>query len=155
MSMNASATAQSTLNEAAESDAPIYVVQYDTMTDFVRYGPQPGKKYPALLLADLPRVRSDYKLGDLYLHLLAQASGGRLFQVRSGAAMQLYQDDHPPDLTQPFTQLTAELRQQYSLGYYPKRPAQPDERREIKVRGDMPDVVVRARTSYSTLPPKP
>ena len=33
-----------------------------------------------------------------------------------------------------FANVAEELRRQYSVGYYPKRPGQPGERRQIKVR---------------------
>jgi Ca-activated chloride channel homolog len=136
------ATPQRTINEAEESDAPIYVMQYDTMTDTVRYGPKPGTEFweERDIFA---RARNDYKLGDEYLHALAEKSGARLYQA-----------DKPPGLAQTFTQLSEELRQQYSLGYYPKKGGQPNERRALKVRVQKPDVVVRSRTSYIYAPPK-
>jgi hypothetical protein len=51
-------------------------------------------------------------------------------------------------MDEAFNQIRAELRQQYSLGYYPKKSGQPNEPREIKVRVSRPDMVVRARLGY-------
>jgi Ca-activated chloride channel family protein len=148
------ASVQSTLNEAEESDAPFYVLQPDIVSDEVRTGRlTPGKRYDEVMRIFLARAHDDYKIADAYLHALAEKSGGRLFQVKVNGPI------HPADksdyLTQPFTQISAELRQQYSLGYYPKQPAQPNERHEIKVRVAKPDVVVRARTNYVAAPAKP
>jgi Ca-activated chloride channel homolog len=147
------ATARATINEAEESDAPVYVLQYDTMTDFVRNGPSPGVRYPEVLAIELPRIRNEYEVADEYLHALAEKSGGRLYAVPSGT--RLKQAEHPPALPQAFTQISAELRQQYSLGYYPKQAGQAGGRHEIKVRVARPDVAVRSRTSYVSAPPKP
>jgi Ca-activated chloride channel family protein len=135
-------TPQHTLNEAEESDAPIYVMQYDTMTDMVRNGPQPGTR--EWQWKDwMAGRRNDYRIADEYLHSLAEKSGARLYPVGK-----------PPELTEAFTQISAELSQQYSLGYYPKTLGQPGERREIRVRVQRPDLVVRSRTTYVYTPPK-
>jgi hypothetical protein len=50
-------------------------------------------------------------------------------------------------LSSAFAQLADELRRQYSIGYYP--PAgQAGQRRNIKVRVNQPDLVVKARENY-------
>lgn len=67
----------------------------------------------------------------------------------------LDQADNPPGLPQALTQISAELRQQYSLGYYPKPGDRAKEPHQIKVRVTMPDVVVRSRTTYTPMPSKP
>jgi VWFA-related protein len=135
-------TPQHTLNEAEESDAPIYVMRYDTMTDMVRNGPQPGTpewRYKEFAAGR----RNDYRIADEYLHALAEKSGARLYPLGK-----------PPELAPAFTQISAELSQQYSLGYYPKTQGQPGERREIRVRVQMPGLVVRSRTTYVYTQPK-
>ena len=145
------ATAAGTVNEAEESDAPFYVMQYDTMTDTQRYGPKP--KYSESLNAGIVMFRNEYRIADEYLHALAEKSGGRLYRVASGP--RLHQANNPPGLAQAFTQMSAELRQQYSLGYYPKQADKAKEPHQIKVRVARPDVVVRSRTSYIPAPSKP
>ncbi|MFN2516973.1 MAG: hypothetical protein ABR556_12260, partial [Pyrinomonadaceae bacterium] len=53
---------------------------------------------------------------------------------------------------QVFNSIANELRHQYSLGYYVKTPAQLGQRRQIKVRLNRPNLVVRARSSYVYVP---
>ena len=60
----------------------------------------------------------------------------------------LYNADSSQNLTYAFANVAEELRRQYSLGYYPKRPAQAGQRRQIRVRVDQPNLAVRARDSY-------
>jgi hypothetical protein len=50
-------------------------------------------------------------------------------------------------LREVFTSIAQELREQYSIGYYPKREGHPVERR-IKVKVSAPGVVVGARRGY-------
>jgi len=51
-------------------------------------------------------------------------------------------------MSQAFANVAEELRRQYSIGYYPKRPAQAGQRRYIKVRARQPNLAVRSRESY-------
>ena len=51
-----------------------------------------------------------------------------------------------------FEAITAELGVQYSLGYYPKENSTAGAQRAIKVRVRYPNMVVRARDSYSIAP---
>jgi len=143
------ATALGNIREAAESDAPFYVLQYDTMTDAVRQGPNP--KNSATLNSFIPEARNWYRIAYAYLHLLVEKTGGRIYQVASGPG--LNQAKNPPGLAQAFTEISAELQQQYSLGYYPKDKA--NDLHQIKVRVAKPGVVVRSRTSYTPLTSKP
>jgi VWFA-related protein len=145
------ATASGTITEAEKSDAPFYVMQYDTMPDGVRQGPK--AKHSESVNAGIVMFRNEYRIADEYLHALAEKSGGRLYQVASG--IRLHQADNPPGLAQALTQISAELRQQYSLGYYSKPGDKAKEPHQIKVRVAKPDVVVRSRTSYIPMPSKP
>ncbi len=52
------------------------------------------------------------------------------------------------NLSQAFARIAAELREFYSLGYYPKAESQTGKRRKIKVRVNQQGLVVRARTDY-------
>ena len=47
-----------------------------------------------------------------------------------------------------FAKIASELREFYSLGYYPKEEGEPGSTRRIKVRVNQENVVVRARDSY-------
>ncbi|HVF45754.1 MAG TPA: hypothetical protein VM936_22190, partial [Pyrinomonadaceae bacterium] len=76
-----------------------------------------------------------------YLREMAEMTGGRLYRA-----------DDVRDLEQAFSDIAEELRRQYSLGYYPLKQAQAAERRQLKVRVKRPNLVVRARDSYTYKP---
>jgi Ca-activated chloride channel homolog len=80
--------------------------------------------------------REEYELGDRYLHDLARVSGARLYNAEQ------------QNLDYAFRSVAEELRRQYSIGYYPKNAPRPGERRNVKVRVDRPELVVRTRDSY-------
>jgi len=162
------ATYESNLQDAQELDALIYSVQYDTSGDVAgvtfpdpndvfgqilggifgggrRSGggyPRGGGGYPRGG-GGYPRGgargtgRSDYELADQYLREIADSTGGRQYHADSLQNMSL-----------AFAKVAEELRRQYSVGYYPKRPGQPGERRQIKVRANEPNLAVRSRDSY-------
>ncbi|MBD0326882.1 MAG: VWA domain-containing protein, partial [Pyrinomonadaceae bacterium] len=143
------ASYQSNIRDAEELDALIYPVQYDTYVDMngggrgggTWPGPSPmprRRRSSGSILADIladvlggPSVtigggggggsntgggpgssRSDYDRADAYLNDLADKTGARLYRA-----------DDLRNLTQSFAYIAEELRRQYSLGYYPKRPA--------------------------------
>jgi Mg-chelatase subunit ChlD len=78
-----------------------------------------------------------YKIADSYLNDLANRSGGKLHRA-----------DTLVSLPAAFAQIAAELRTQYSLGYYPANPARDDKYRKIQVRVNRKNVVIRARPGY-------
>jgi len=78
----------------------------------------------------------EYQTADQYLHDLARVSGARLY------------DAEQQNLSVAFQSVAEELRRQYSLGYYPTKAPQAGERRNIKVRVNQPELVVRTRDSY-------
>ena len=49
---------------------------------------------------------------------------------------------------QSFAQIADELRQQYSIGYYPKNQARKKEKRRIKVSVSIPESKVKTRENY-------
>lgn len=79
---------------------------------------------------------SEYQVADEYLHDLARVSGARLY------------DAEQTNVSVAFQSVAEELRRQYSLGYYPTKAPQAGERRNIKVRVNQPELVVRTRDSY-------
>lgn len=79
----------------------------------------------------------DYETGRKYLESLAANSGGRKFEADS-----IY------NLDASFAGIAEELRRQYSLGYYPEKVGTVGERKQIRVRVDRPNLVVRAKNSY-------
>ena len=146
---------QSNLLDAQELDALIYPVQYDTAQDMnvgnfpstgqidiwgqvlggIFGGGRMGRRYP-------PRggrgtSRGDYQLADQYLQELANTTGGREYRA-----------DTLQNMSFAFANVAEELRRQYSIGFYPKRPPQVGQRRQLKVRAKQPNLAVRARDSY-------
>ena len=156
----------SNVRDAEELDALVYPVQYDTFMDVGMGG---GGNWPgssrgsspvdilAQILGGMSRgghgggigrgpgrggggpgsSRHDYEIANRYLHELAERTGARSYQA-----------DSTQNLGSAFAQIAEELRRQYSLGYYPKSPAQAGERRQIRVRVNQPNLAVRTRDSY-------
>jgi len=156
------ASFESNIMDAQELDALIYPVQYNTADDMnvMNYpvgrpndvwdqilggifgggqrrngrrggGGGGGGGYPP------PRVRDEYEVADRYLMDLANNTGGREYRA-----------DSLENMSYAFANVAEELRRQYSIGYYPKRPPEAGQRRSIRVRARQPNLAVRARDSY-------
>jgi len=52
------------------------------------------------------------------------------------------------NLTDAFRKIASELREFYSIGYYPTQARVAGQKANIKVRVDQPGLVVRAREGY-------
>jgi hypothetical protein len=78
-----------------------------------------------------------YLKADSYLTELANKSGGRLLRA-----------DTLGSLPDAFAKIAAELRTQYSVGYYPTNKARDGKYRKIKVVTTRKNVVIRARPGY-------
>lgn len=161
---------QDNIRDAEELDALIYAVQYDTYQDMGGGSSGgggsswPGSPLPSIVWRwPLPggsrwpfpgggrrggggggrggggggTSSGDYARADRYLHEISQKTGARLYRAETTR-----------DLEQAFAYVAEELRRQYSLGYYPKTAAQAGQRRQIKVRVNQQNLVVRARDSY-------
>jgi VWFA-related protein len=151
---------ESNIMDAQELDALIYPVQYDTSEDMNsgnfpigridvwdqilggifgggggggRRGGRGGGGYPSRRGTG----RGDYEVGNQYLLELANSTGGREYQA-----------DSLQNMSYAFANVAEELRRQYSIGYYPKRPPQQGQRRYIRVRARQPNLAVRSRESY-------
>ncbi|MGA9995160.1 MAG: VWA domain-containing protein [Pyrinomonadaceae bacterium] len=88
---------------------------------------------------DLISTRLDmmYKIADEFLNDLAVKSGGKLTRA-----------DTLRSLPAAFAEIAAELRTQYSLGYYPANRTHDGKYHKIQVKTTRKDVVVRARPGY-------
>jgi VWFA-related protein len=158
---------QTTLNEAEETDTLFYPIRYDTSRDMAVaqgpvYYPPPGRRrggrritwgdilgsiitgqnvpppgYPGGGGRGAGNTQGEYETGRRYLESLAQNSGGRKFEA-----------DSLTNLDVAFAGIAEELRRQYSLGYYPDKVGQIGERRQISIRVNRPNVVVRAKNTY-------
>jgi len=78
-----------------------------------------------------------YRTADQYLQDLAMKSGGELYRADTLRSL--------PDV---FANIAAELRNQYSLGYYPANQARDGKYRKIQVKVSRKAVVIRARPGY-------
>jgi Mg-chelatase subunit ChlD len=78
-----------------------------------------------------------YRTADQYLRDLATQSGGEVHRA-----------DTLGSLPDAFANIAAELRNQYSLGYYPSNQTRDGKYRKIQVKVSRKDVVVRARPGY-------
>lgn len=153
------ASYESTVRDAEELDTLVYPVHYDTYERNADYGSSwpSRRRRPSISIGRFPFPiplpgggtigggggggggvsRSDHERGSRYLRELAERTGGRQYE----ASDLRY-------LTQSFAAIAEELRRQYSLGYYPRMQAATAGRRQIKVRVNRPNLVVRARDSY-------
>lgn len=146
---------ESNIQDAQELDALIYTVQYDTKEDKNAGNARPVDVLGQILGGIFGGGRSkgsgrkggggggsrgtpnEYDRADQYLYELANNTGGREYHA-----------DSLDNMSAAFANVAEELRRQYSIGYYPKRPPQPGQRRQIKVRARQPNLAVRARDSY-------
>ena len=149
---------QTNVVDAQELDALIYPVQYDTSQDMNAGNIPVGRPIDVWgqILGGIfggggggmhrggggyPRGRGtgrgDYEFAEQYLRELANSTGGREYRA-----------DSLQNMSYAFANVAEELRRQYSIGYYPKRPPQAGQRRQIKVRARQPNLAVRARDSY-------
>jgi VWFA-related protein len=135
------------VTDAQELDALIYTVQYDTRQDMNvgNFPPGTADIWGQILggifgggrRSSRGTARNDYEVADRYLLELANSTGGREYKA-----------DSLQNMSQAFANVAEELRRQYSIGYYPKRPPQAGQRRFIRVRARQPNLAVRTRDSY-------
>jgi len=78
-----------------------------------------------------------YRTADQYLQDMATRSGGELHRA-----------DTLGSLPDAFAKIAAQLRNQYSLGYYPANQARDGKYRKVQVKVSRKGVVVRARPGY-------
>jgi Ca-activated chloride channel homolog len=76
-------------------------------------------------------------LGEHYLRDLSDKTGGKYFNASSTG-----------NLETAFAGIADELREQYSLGYYPANEGRPGQRKSINVRVNRPNLSIRAKSSY-------
>jgi Ca-activated chloride channel homolog len=143
------------LSDALELDALIYPIRYDTYGDVQEMINKPAGQPPAIKLPGAeggtwsriigatasPSTRGttaeDYKRAEEYLDQLAQRTGGREYIADSLA-----------NLSDAFSKIASELREFYSIGYYPTAERVTGHRANVKVKVDQPSLVVRARDSF-------
>ena len=128
---------ESTLRAAMEEYALIYPIQFDCPT-YV------GNNEFGSVIYTTPNgesMRKAYERGGRYLGSLATGSGGRFQHAENLKALE-----------RSFARIADELRQQYTLAYYPIEQNPKSEKRRIKVVVRSPDAVVHARDYYLSKP---
>jgi VWFA-related protein len=119
---------ETTLAMAEEADALFFPIYYNTLNE----------NKSSFILNQVGTRPQDYALGKRYLDELAGYTGGRVFQPEAT----------PGGLTAAFVGIAEELRRQYNIGYVPSETGTPGQRKQIKVRVNQPNLVLRARDSY-------
>jgi len=147
------------LNDASELDALIYPITYDTFADVQRMKdkpvmpgpvptthPIPGRKTGGLPFP-IPMIgtpggrgttEEDYRHAREYLDQLAVRTGGSTIAAESAGS-----------LNSAFSQIASELREYYSVGFYPTDNTSSSSIRHLKVKVSRDGSTVRARDSYS------
>ena len=136
---NSAVTLKSTLNDIAEQDVLIYTVQYNTLPQLPQRLSVIKNEKARRKIQE--RLMKGYATSEPYLRTLAEKTGGRFYRA-----------DDLSDVGPAFEAITSELGVQYSLGYYPKKNSGAASERGIKVRVRYPNMVVRARDSYTATP---
>lgn len=136
---NSIASFKGTVRDIAEQDVLIYTVQYNTLPQLPERLSQIKNEKARRKIQE--RLLKGYALSEPYLRALAEKTGGRFYRA-----------EDLRDIGPAFEAITAELGVQYSLGYYPKENSSAGTERMIKVRVRYPNMVVRARDSYTTAP---
>jgi Ca-activated chloride channel family protein len=129
-----------TVNYAEESDTLIFPIYYNTYLDNDRRISSP---FPDIFGGGIYTISGgsaeEYALGRRYLDELSDVTGGRVFRPEST----------PGGLTRAFEGIAEELRRQYSIGFVPKTEGKMGDRRQIKIRVERPNLMIRARDSYT------
>jgi VWFA-related protein len=135
---SSTASYEGTLRVAEELDALIYTIRYHTYSyvanaSVVEWG-QIGAQ---VVTSKGEPLNVAYKRGEAYLQFLSDKTAGRFYNAASLSY-----------LKEIFARTAAELREQYSLGYYPSNKSLTKSRRQLKVRVSLPNVAIRSRRSY-------
>ncbi len=135
-SRSSKADYDSTLGLAEEADALVFPIYYNTFGDNQAGTglPPPGGR----ILNPIGTRPQDYALGRKYLNELADYTGGRVFRPEAT----------PGGLTAAFEGIAEELRRQYNIGYIPAEAGTTGQRKQIRVRVNRPNLVLRSRDSY-------
>ncbi len=135
---------ESSLRVAEELDALIYSIQYNTLSDVARNQASsvpPGELGNQVVTSRGEPLSIAYKRAGIYLETLSEKTAGKLYYA---AGL-----DH---LKEIFSRIAAELREQYSIGYYPSNKSEARKKRDLRIRVSVPNVALRYRRSYIYAP---
>ena len=142
------------LNDAMELDALIYPLRYDTFADvqamrnkpivvsnpipIPRSSPQPFPVPPVMgTPGSQGTTAEEYQKAEEYLDQLALRTGGRMYQATTLG-----------NLADAYAKIASELREFYSIGFYPREDRVAGKTTSVKVKVNQPGLVVRARETY-------
>lgn len=151
------ATGRDNLADAMELDALVYSIRYDTFAD-VQNMRTTGVPRPLPIMTPLPGLpnesrpdvlpsiqgttESEYRTASEYLASLAARTGGRAYEATTVG-----------NLAEAYGRIASELREFYSIGYYPKDDRVPGKNSYVKVKVDREGLVVRSREGFLRRPP--
>ena len=127
------------LRLAEESNALIYSIQYDTVSDVQKKNEKNpfGAPTRTIVTAKGEFLTVAYKRGTMYLNLLAEKSGGKFYFA-----------DTVGNLESVFSRIAGELGQQYVLGYYSSNKDEKGQTHNLKVKINVPNAKPIARKNY-------
>jgi Ca-activated chloride channel family protein len=131
--------AAGTMRRLAESQVPVYVVQFDTRGQY-RPGLVDRPFRGEVQVEAAPRGAVDtttYAMAGASLQALADTTGGRLIRAET-----------LPTASDALREIARELNGQYTICYYPTNQAHDGAYRKIAVTIVRPDVTLRARAGY-------
>lgn len=138
---------ESTVSDAVESEAVIFPIYLNTYLDAIGLGGGGPMQTPPTIggipgmgggQQNMQITKEEYARGRRYLQDLANATGGRVYRP----------DNSSRGLNSAFEGIAEELRSQYEIGYYPATKGQSGEKRQIKIRINRPNLIIRSRDSY-------
>lgn len=153
-----SSTYNDNVSDSMELDALIYPLRYDTFADvqnmksgsIIKKPPPmqiPGQDNGGILgtimqsgvgtPSSAGTSVEEYEKAKEYLDQLAFRTGGRLYEATTFT-----------NLADAYSKIASELREFYSLGYYPNEDRTAGKKTSIKVKVDREGVVVRTRDGY-------
>lgn len=144
------------VSDAMELDALIFPIRYDTFADVQRMKNSTVVKQPpievptsgginpaAVILSSISKpddrgtTAEEYQKAREYLDEMAYRTGGHMYEATSLT-----------NLATAYSKIASELREYYSLGFYPTQDRVVGKKTNIKVKVDQPGLVVHTRDGY-------
>ena len=135
-------TWETVLREVESSHVTIYPIQYHTLGDFADSATRETHA-----VGEFGRTAHVTRGGEPISEVYRRATRNlRLLADKTSGSFQY--SDKSSSLARSFERLASQLRQQYTIGYYPANKTA-DGKRKISVKVNRPDVKVNTRTSYT------
>lgn len=117
-----------TVKQIEKIDALVYAVRYNTFDENQNAG---NTQY------SIGASPAEYRKGKAYLTDLTRASGGRMYEAETTESLE-----------SAFQNIADELRQRYSIGYYPAVDGVDGESRDIRIRVKRANYIVKSKEKY-------